>query len=198
MTPFPEDEFDKAAKSREPKGVHRPAEPPWKKFLPLVAALILGPLLAWGFIQALNRDSAGEAPPAATETAVSDTAVPGEEIGAGAPAEAEGAEGEEGQAEEALPEPQVAFDASVVVLNGSRVTGIAGRTAERIAELGFTNTEAADYNQAQPVVSTIFYNNAELADAVALIGDSLGIAERVELASATDSIAIVIRGDFQE
>lgn len=215
MTQYPEDEFDRAARSRGPKGVHRPAEPTWRKLLPIIAALILGPLLAWGFISALNRDNTTdpEAGPSPTQTAAATgeptSGVDGEGEGSdvegeGTGGEGTGADGETGDGEPgeptepAVPELAINHEAAVTVYNGARVAGIAGRTSDTLEAEGFTNLSAADYTSAQPTVSTIYYNNAELADTAEAIGEILGIAPRTELAEATDSIAVVLRSDFQE
>lgn len=211
MTRYPEDEFDRAAQSRGPKGVHRPAEPAWKKFLPLILALVLGPLLAWGFVSALNRDNTADPvadpTPTATETAgAGETPDPGTED----PTTGEGTEPTEPTEEPAEPtepteptepvveEPQVNYEAAVTVYNGARIAGIAGRTSERLEAAGFTDVTPADYGEAQPVASTVYYNNAELADTAEAIGEELGITEVVELAEATDSISVILRTDFQE
>ena len=93
---------------------------------------------------------------------------------------------------------QVALDAPVAVLNGAGIAGIAGRTADRLTEAGFTAVTAGNYASAQPTNTTIYYNNAELAPTAQAIGVELGIDLMVELASATDSLVVVLRGDFQE
>lgn len=202
MTRYPEDEFDKAARERGPKGVHRPAEPAWKKFLPLLIALVLGPLLAWGLVSALNRDN--EDPPVADGTeettlstdtatdAVTEPAVDPAAPTTEAPVETTPAE----PAPE--PEPVINYETTVTVYNGARVAGIAGRTADRVEAMGFTSTEALDYTAGEPTASTVYYATPDLADTAAAIGEELGIAQVVESADATDAIAVILRTDFQE
>lgn len=189
MTQYPEDEFDRAARDRGPKGVHRPAEPTWKKFLPLLVALVVGPLLAWAAISALNRDNpvpeAGPTTPVESTTAVEPT----EAVETTAPAE---------PTETAEPEPVINYEAPVVVYNGARVAGIAGRVSERVTELGFTQVTADNYTAEDPADSTVFYNNAELADTAAAVAEGLGIANVTENAEAAESISVILRPDFQE
>ncbi|MDO5495895.1 MAG: LytR C-terminal domain-containing protein [bacterium] len=209
MTQYPEDEFDRAAQTRGPKGVHRPAESTWRKFLPIIAAIILGPLLAWGFISALNRDNEGDpvADPTPTGTVTAtepgtggtgETGDPGTTDPTSPAPPTDAATTEPPVTEEPEPEPQVNYDAEVTVYNGARVAGIAGRTAARLETAGFTNLTPDNWNAADPAASTVYYNNAELADTAAQVGADLGIANVSENADATESIAVVLRTDFQE
>lgn len=203
MTRYEEDEFDLAARERGPKGVHRPVQPRWKRLLPYLVAVILAPILAFAAISFLNRDPLTEDPAAAptaaattTETAA-DPATEPAPTDTAAPATEEPAPTEEPPPTEE-PAPDVRFDAAVVVLNGAGVQGIAGRATERLGEAGFTSTQADNYNRNTPENSTVYYASAELADTAAAVGETLGIASIVEDAAATPSIAVVLRGDYQE
>ena len=64
---YPEDEFDAADdEGPVPVGVHRAPVPGWRSWVPLLAVLIIVPLLAWGAVQLLGRHGAR---PAAEATA---------------------------------------------------------------------------------------------------------------------------------
>ncbi len=189
MAQYPEDEFDRTARSRGPKGVHRPAEPTWKRFAPLAAAAVLGPLLAWGTIAALNSDGQGTTAPSATTPAATETS--------STPAETS-APPTETATETPTEAPQPNFAAPVAVKNGTGTAGLAGRTVEKLTALGFTDATASDYSDAEPTASTVFYATPELAATANFIGDSLGITSRVEDATKGDSITVVLRGDFTE
>ena len=53
---YPEDEFDAADdEGPVPVGVHRAPVPGWRSWVPLLAVLIIVPLLAWGAVQLLGR-----------------------------------------------------------------------------------------------------------------------------------------------
>lgn len=205
MTPYPEDEFDHAARSRGPKGVHRPTEPQWKRYAVLVIALILGPLLAWGFVSALNRNpSDGGATPTPTPTA----SVPATEDPSGLPTTSPAVEESTAPVTpEPTPEPTVEpttqapeanFQAPVSILNGTRVQGLAGRVTERVTALGFTDATAGNHSGTEPTLSTVFYNSPELAYTASVIAEELGITALVEQATFTDSITVVLRADFNE
>ncbi|MGM0385606.1 MAG: LytR C-terminal domain-containing protein [Actinomycetota bacterium] len=203
MSRYPEDEFDLAARNRGPKGVHRQAESTFRRLLPFLVVIVAAPLLAWGVLSLLNQDGDDGAPvaspsasPSAPETASETT--PATEPTAEPTTTTEPTESPEPSptpTEEAEP---VVFDAPVAVLNGAGVAGIAGRTADRLTAAGFTAVTPGDYASAQPTATTIFYNNSELAATAQAIGAELGIDLMVELASATDSIVVVLRPDFEE
>lgn len=208
MSRYPEDEFDIAARSRGPKGVHRQAEGAFRRLLPFLVVIVAAPLLAWGLLSLLNQDDDGAPVATPSPTAAATGQATGQATATGEPtptptptpsATPEATESPEptpsptGEAEEA-----VEFATPVAVLNGAGVAGIAGRTADRLAEAGFTAVTPGNYANAQPTATTIFYNNAELAGTAQAIGAELGIDLLVELASATDSVVVVLRADFQE
>lgn len=83
------------------------------------------------------------------------------------------------------------------MLNGAGVSGLAGRTQERLAGVGWTAVEAGNYQSAQPEVSTVYYANADLADEAQAIADELGITPVSELGDIA-SITVVLRSDFSE
>ena len=66
---YPEDEFDAADdEGPVPVGVHRAPVPGWRSWVPLLAVLIIVPLLAWGAVRLLGhhgaRPAAGSTTPA--------------------------------------------------------------------------------------------------------------------------------------
>jgi hypothetical protein len=194
---YPEDEFDRAGRNRTPQGVHRAPRSVWRALLPVIAVVVLAPLLAWGAITLLGG-TGGQAPSAtATQEA---TAEPTETESA--PAEEPTAETPKPTAEpteeETTPAAPVDFTAGIVVLNGAGINGLAGNLVGELSSAGFNNSVAADYGAAAPDVTTLYYNNAELAATAQQVGEVLGIANIVESASATSStdIAVVVRADY--
>lgn len=195
----PEDEFDRAGRDRTPQGVHRAPRSIWRTLGPIIAIVVLAPLLAWGAVTLLG-DRAQEDPPA---TATSTESPAGTET----PTEtAESTEGEGAAAPETSEEPSaeasaaapVDFGAGIAVLNGAGVNGLAGDVVGQLADAGFTGGTAADYGSAEPQATTLYYNNADLAATAEAVGETIGITNLVESASATSTtdIAIVLRADY--
>ena len=191
--PYPEDEFDSLGADRVPQGVHRAPASRWRTFLPFILVLILAPALAYLGVSYLSNQGSPTstttaAPTTEESVAPEETAVPEETA---APEETESPE------PEPTPEANVIRDAQIFVLNGAGVAGLAGGAADKLTADGFTDVTPDDYGSSQPTVSTVYYNNADLADTAQQVGSVLGITQLVELADATDSIAVVLRGDYQ-
>ncbi|MCK6212473.1 LytR C-terminal domain-containing protein [Georgenia sp. EYE_87] len=207
---YPEDEFDVAGRDRTPQGVHRGPRPLLRTLLPILAVIVLAPLLAWGAISLLG--GSGEPGPSAATTAAQDTAAPtaGATDGTTGEAPAEGTtEGAEPTSEapteeapteeETTEEPagQVEYGTAIAVLNGAGVNGLAGEVVGTLASEGFTGGVADDYTSGAPATTTLYYNNPELQATAEEVARVLGIGNVVESSSATQAIAIVLRSDFQ-
>ncbi|WP_123915108.1 LytR C-terminal domain-containing protein [Georgenia muralis] len=205
-----EDEFDVAGRDRAPEGVHRSPRPLWRALLPVVAVIVLAPLLAWGAISLLGGGEDPTAAPtvAATSTAVAteggtDSATEGATEGGTATAEPTGGASEEptgGAAtqtpEETEPAAGVELGTPIAVLNGAGVGGLAGQVVDQLAAEGFTGGIPDNYASATPATTTLYYNNAGLQATAEEVASVLGITNLVESASATQAIAIVLRADF--
>lgn len=197
--PYPEDEFDDLGKNRTPQGVHRAPRPWWRVWGPLIAVVILAPLLAYGLVR-LAAGGSNDADPAPTPT-VTASVSPTPEEGTDEPAPEE-TPGESEEPVEPTPEetteaPAVDRAVPVSVLNGAAVQGLAGRTQERLQGLGWTSVAAGNYNSAEPTVSTVYYRDASLLPAAQAVAEELGIGPVAELASI-ESITVVLRSDFAE
>ena len=193
---FPEDEFDLLGRDRTPQAVHRAPRPWWRVWGPLIAVVVIAPLIAFGLVQLATRDStpAPEATPAATEVAT--------DPGTGeAPTQGEATEAppeEEPTVEETTPEPPP-LDQSVPVrvLNGAGISGLAGNVTETVEAAGWSAVEPGNHTSRDPDVSTIYYNNPELLPQAQALGTLLGIEPLTEYADV-DSITVVLRGDFSQ
>ncbi|MDO5700441.1 MAG: LytR C-terminal domain-containing protein [Bowdeniella nasicola] len=215
MTHYEEDEFDVAARDRGPTGVHRRLEPAWRRYLPFLIAIIVAPLLAWGAVQllsAMRSDTSDTPTPVATETSEETTpdaspspeqnetpaesAQPSEspeqspELGEDSEPNEEDAAGEDG---EDASEPDLT--ATVTILNGTRINGLAGRAAEALRSDGFTSVVPDNYRSATPAVDTVYYHSEAQKAAAEKIAQTFGIDRIVESASSTQSIAVVLRTD---
>lgn len=199
-----EDEFDVAGRDRAPEGVHRSPRPLWRALLPVVAVIVLAPLLAWGAISLLGGGEDPAAAPTATATATAAATEGGTESateGGTATAEPTGAASEEPTdatptPEETEPAANVELGTPIAVLNGAGVGGLAGEVVGRLAAEGFTGGVADNYASATPATTTLYYNNAGLQATAEEVASVLGITNLVESASATQAIAIVLRADF--
>jgi hypothetical protein len=87
-------------------------------------------------------------------------------------------------------------DAPVFVLDGSDDPAAGASASGRLAADGFVTVNVSEYTRPAPAASTVYYNNAALADTARQVGTVLGIAQLVELADATTSVAIVLRSDY--
>ena len=204
---YPEDEFDAADdEGPVPVGVHRAPVPGWRSWVPLLAVLIIVPLLAWGAVQLLGRHGAR---PAAEATA----AAPASGGGGGSGAPASG-----GQAPATGQPPATAtptndarptsaptnadLTTGVTIHNGAGINGLGGRTGDRLRNAGYTNVEVQQgtYDNASPTTTTIFYADSGTEATARAVGQALGITNIVESAAEAQSnpIVIVLRTDFEE
>ena len=193
---YPEDEFDAADdEGPVPVGVHRAPVPGWRSWVPLLAVLIIVPLVAWGAV-ALLRNGGGSPSSNGSSSAGATTAGP----------TASTPEPEETE----TPEPQPSGDADmtmgVTVHNGTNVTGLAGRTGDKLTNAGFTSVQVAQgvYDSADPSATTVFYSTPDNAATAKAVADALGttnIVESAEAVEADDSpnpIVVVLRDDYDD
>lgn len=204
---YPEDEFDAADdEGPVPVGVHRAPVPGWRSWVPLLAVLIIVPLLAWGAVQLLGRHGARQA-------AESTAAAPASGGGGGSGAPASG-----GQAPATGQPPATAtptndarptsaptnadLTTGVTIHNGAGINGLGGRTGDRLRNVGYTNVEVQQgtYDNASPTTTTIFYADSDTEPTARAVGQALGITNIVESAAEAQSnpIVIVLRTDFEE
>lgn len=216
MSSIEEDEFDVAGRDNAPQGVHRRPRSLARLLLPIVAVLVIAPLLAWGAIALLGRtDAPIPAPtpePEATETAEQPEDDPEESE----PTEVEPEPAEEPEDELTDPddgelvdpedpdvpedeEPAAAdvdFLAGVAVLNGTSVGGLATQATQALVTSGFTGATAGNYSSPQPAVSAVYYRDPSLQATAAEVAEVLGIAPVQELPGASAEIVVVLRDDF--
>ncbi len=204
---YPEDEFDAADdEGPVPVGVHRAPVPGWRSWVPLLAVLIIVPLLAWGAVQLLGRHGAR---PAAEATA----AAPASGGGGGSGAPASGGQAPAtGQppatgaptngAEPTAAPTNADLTTGVTIHNGAGVNGLGARTGDRLRNVGYTNVEVQQgtYDNASPTTTTIFYADSGTEATARAVGQALGITYIVVSADEAQSnpIVIVLRTDFEE
>lgn len=219
--PYDEDEFDVLGADRTPQGVHRAPVPRWRQLLPFAIVIVVAPLLAWAGVSILSGDFGSEPDPTPAVTATEDETDDSEnddetedgengtdpegteedepENGDGEPTDEDNGEPEDETAEDDPTDDPVDLDRDVriLILNGAGVAGIAGNAAETLNNEGWTNTSTADYGQALPNETTLYYHDAQVAEEAEAVASDLGIEATVESASAASSgIVIVLRPDF--
>ena len=193
---YPEDEFDAADdEGPVPVGVHRAPVPGWRSWVPLLAVLIIVPLLAWGAVQLLGRHGARPAAEATAAAPASGGQAPatGQPPATGAPTNG---------AEPTAAPTNADLTTGVTIHNGAGVNGLGARTGDRLRNVGYTNVEVQQgtYDNASPTTTTIFYADSGTEATARAVGQALGITNIVESAAEAQSnpIVIVLRTDFEE
>ena len=164
--PYPPDRFDDEADAATFHGAHRAEEPFWRQnliYLVIIAAALVTLLVLLFLIGGMGRDGDDRASdptsPAASETT--------EE----APAEEEGAEGEE---EAPAPEPDRSIP--VMVINAGGINGMAGAWRDSLEGSGWEQVSigTADNVQQEPVV---FYRDEADAETAQALAQEVGAGE---------------------
>lgn len=187
MTPYeyPEDEFDSPGDDGpDPIGVHREPVPAWRSWLPLLAVLIIAPLLAWGAVSLLGSRSGSP-----TETATTMTAAAAASATPTATASATLA----GDAD---------MTTGVTVHNGTSTSGLGTLTGEKLTNAGFTAVTVSQgmYSLAEPTTTTVYYASPDDQSTAEAVARALGVTNVVESATEAQSnpIVVVLRDDYQE
>lgn len=190
--PYPADEFDAVAPD-VPVGVHRAPRTAWSRWWPYLVVLLVVPVLAYGAVTFLLRS--GELP-------VGGGVDPGPEVEQPAPEEPAGEDGAAPpEASEAPPEteepaPEPVLSTSVQVLNGARVSGLAGRVAEELEGAGFTDVTPDNATGALPSQSTVYVATEELRPTAELVASTTGVtAIEVDPARANGGIVVLLVSD---
>lgn len=204
------DEFDHVSDD-QPEGVHRAPEPWWRPLLPYLAVIILIPLLAWGAVAMLSKSgeqstAGGGATGVQTAPAADDGS--SQAVTTPAPEQATALEQTPATTAPAPPPEQtptpdvpegVNYESQVAVYNAAGIQGMAAAAVETIAEAGFANGSATNFDKEAPEANTVFYASPEHAAAAQEVAASLGIGNVVEDANIASSapIAVVLVEDFR-
>lgn len=196
---YPEDEFDVGEDDGPvPVGVHRAQVPRWRSWIPLLAILIIVPALGWGVVALIGGGSGGSGGSGGGQAASQAPAGGGTPTAGGNPS----AEGSAAASPSATAEGSADLTMGVTVHNGTTITGLAGRTGDRLTNAGFTAVTVSQgtYDGSEPTATTIYYRGAEERATAEAVGKALGITELVEDTAATESnpIVVILREDFSE
>lgn len=198
--PYPPDEFDAGSDDGPaPIGVHRAPVPTWRAWLPLLAILVIVPLLAWGAVTLLGSRAGDPSDVAVGPAQPSAATVPSATTEPTAEATAEPT-----PTPEPTPEPPTTADLTtgVTVHNGTSTNGLAARTSDRLTNAGYTSVTVApgSYGETEPARTTIYYAGPEHAATAQAAASLLGITNVVQdpQMAASNPIVIVLRNDFTE
>lgn len=200
-TDYPRDEFDDVP-SDGPQGVHRKPKSPWKTVLPFLLVLLVVPLLAWGATELIRGAEKDKVVVVEDEVTQSEDE-PQSQAEAIAPLPEEGPTGlpddEEAPVVEApveeAPAAEIHYDAAVVVLNASGISGLAGTNTDTLIEAGFVNAWAGNADSSSTPENTVYYQSPDYYATAVKVGELLGIGNLVENADAVGSsqIAVLLR-----
>ncbi|WP_196250727.1 LytR C-terminal domain-containing protein [Cellulomonas sp. JZ18] len=174
--PYPDDEFD-VVPPDGPRGVHRAPRSAWSRWWPFLVVLLVVPVLAYGAVAYLSRTGelpvvGGGTPPVTEESpAAEDPAAP--DPGAEAPATEEPPAAE--TTPPAPPAPSPVLSTPVEVLNGARVSGLAGRVADDLRAAGFTSVTPDNATTGLPRQSTVYMASEDLRATAELVASTSGV-----------------------
>ncbi|GAA1995031.1 LytR C-terminal domain-containing protein [Isoptericola halotolerans] len=204
--PYPPDEFDVRGPEGAPVGVHREPRSGWSSAWPFLLVAVVFAGLGVGIISYLSDggESPTENPPAASEQSADPEGGEGSGDGEEDPEGDEGAAGDEdadsedgaseddgddagsedGTEDEADEEGDLASlvaaadtGAFVRVLNDdSGVAGEAGRGADALEAMGFSNTEATNYDGDSGQTTNVVWYAEGRAETAAAVAAALGVS----------------------
>ncbi|SHX13647.1 Uncharacterised protein [Mycobacteroides abscessus subsp. abscessus] len=199
--PYEPDQFDREADQVGAHGAHRAEEPFFKRNLStiivIVAALVALALVLWA-VSGLGKGS--ENTPAPVD---SSTSAPADSSESDPAASDNGGEGEQ-PSEEASEEPseeaapEVNKEAPVLVLNGKRKQGMAGRWQKALEEQGWTKVDTDTGKRSKS--AGVYYKNDEDQATAEALAKYVGVeAEKTDKYKANITVVIIDEpGDLAE
>lgn len=182
---YPKDEFDRAGEDM-PIGVHRQEPSKWKNVWPFLVILVVVPLLAWGATTLLTqRNATNTASQSASSTVTQNQSQSDRQQSE----EKAQSAAEENQVAPAVPEPApqaetpqepsqsetVSYNAAISVLNGTGTSGWAAENVATLANAGFAGATAANASGWETEISTVYYEDPQMAGTAQAVAQTLGI-----------------------
>jgi hypothetical protein len=193
VSDFPPDEFDEAAEERGPMGVHRKRKSfVWTFVTPLLIFVMVGGLLAYGVVIYLWRAQGNEGIPpldnvpratitatlAATPDVIASPSVSATPSPTPSPSPTPTVE-------------PVQFGASVSVLNGAGIAGLAATNQGALESAGFTAATAGNISGTKPSANTVRYADMAFESTAAKVAEVLGIST-IERGVVDDANIVVL------
>ncbi|MBV7362898.1 LytR C-terminal domain-containing protein [Actinomycetaceae bacterium TAE3-ERU4] len=198
---FQPDEFDEAAQNG-PRGVHRAPEPWWRWMLPFLVVLLVVPVVSWGAMYLLTTGRSALPSQVRVVTVEATAETPEKEttpktVEPSTPAPAATLE-----PTKESPEPNGAVEpgkVKVIVLNGTRVQGLAASAVQKLKGEGFTNNTASNARGWATRVSTVYYPDASLRAAAQKVAQTLKIDSVKEFSGSKDkdAVTVILRSDYE-
>lgn len=193
MPSYPVDEFDNAVSERGPVGVHRKRKSIVMAIITPFLVFIGAGALAYGVVVYMwNADGGTGLPPLADIAAptVTQTAAAGFTDDPATPSPS----ASPSPTPTATAEP-VHFEASVVVLNGAKKAGLAGKSADKVTAGGFTAVTAGNISTNLPAANTVRYADAIYATTAQQVASLLGIATVEQGVTPQGNISVILVSD---
>ncbi len=195
MSSYPQDEFDSAAIERGPVGVHRKRKSIVMAVVTPILVFIGAGALAYGVVVYMWNQGGGSglpplgnlAVPTITKTAVVGPTGDLSTVSASPSASTS-------PTPTATAEP-VHFDAKVVVLNGARIAGLAGKNADKLKAGGFTAATAGNISKNLPAANTVRYSDPLYETTAQKVGALLGIATVEQGVTPEGDISVILVTD---
>ncbi len=197
--PYPPDEFDAAASSGGPRGVHRTPRSAWSRWWPFLVVVVLFPALAFGTVTWVSNGgglpwsgaaagpSTSSAPPSGTTTGAS----PSES----ATSPSESATETPTPTQTPTPEPDLA--GAVRVENATKTSGLAGGARDTLQAAGFTDVSIGNWSGPSVGTTVVFYPAAADLGTATKVAELLGIDRVVEDATQADAgVVVVLEADY--
>lgn len=200
--PYPDDEFDALSDDGPaPVGVHRAPVPASRAWLPLLAIIIIVPLLAWGAVAILGSRS-GDRSGAEVGAEAGPTQASSAQPSAAAEPSAEQTEQTEQAEPTEEPTAEADLDTGVTIHNGTATNGLAARTSDRLIAEGYSAVMVSpgSYEEAEPADTTVYYAAEEHAGTAQAVAQALGVTNVVEdpEMAVSNPVVVVLRDDFVE
>ncbi len=197
MPSYPVDEFDNADSERGPVGVHRKRKSIAVAIMTPFLVFIGAGALAYGVVLYLWAHDGGTGFPPLGNIAAPTSTEPlatGPTDGLSTVSPSPSPSASPSPTPTATAEP-VHLDATVVILNGAKIGGLAGTNAAKVTAGGFTAVTAGNISTDLPAANTVRYADAIYETTARQVAALLGIAA-VELgATPQGNISVILVSD---
>jgi hypothetical protein len=193
---YPQDEFDSAAAERGPVGVHRKRKSIVMAIVTPFLVFLGAGALAYGVVVYLWAQGGGTGLPPLGDMAaptITQTKIvgPTDSLATLSPTPTASAKPKPAPTPTHTAEP-VHLDASVVVLNGAKIAGLAGTSADKIKAGGFTAVTAGNISTNLPSANTVRYSDAIYEATARQVAALLGITTVEQGVTPQGKVSVIL------
>lgn len=197
MPSYPQDEFDSAATERGPMGVHRRRKSMVMTIVTPILVFIGAGALAYGVVVYLwAQDGGSGLPPLGNipVPTVTQTNIVGPtgDLSTVSPTATPSTSPSPTPTQKAEP---VHLDAGVVVLNGAKISGLAGTNADKLKAGGFTAVTAGNISKDLPAANTVRYSDPIYETTARQVAALLGISAVEQGVTPQGNISVILVSD---